>query len=346
MSSALQSTTSKIKSDALDLIRKPQGGLTIGIELPLDNDWAPAREAERIAQGRPFGVPDLTHYPDLVRQVDRSGFAAVWTRDVPVYDPNNFGDAGSVYDPFVNLGFLAGITKNVALGTAAIVLPLRHPMMVAKAAASVDQLSGGRLILGVASGDRPVEYPLLGLDFEQRGEAFRDAVGYLRDAWKADGLPLGDGRIEASLNLLPKPMRAQVPMVIAGQGRQSPDWIAANMEGRFVYPNGLERLTSQARGWAAARTALGLDRGVFISAFHLDLADDPDEQLTPRRFGARVGRNAFIDHLHALEDAGVDHLGLLLRPSRRPLSEVIDELSRDVLPVIGNISPAVRNAAE
>lgn len=120
MSSALQSTTSKIKSDALDLIRKPQGGLTIGIELPLDNDWAPAREAERIAQGRPFGVPDLTHYPDLVRQVDRSSFAAVWTRDVPVYDPNNFGDAGSVYDPFVNLGFLAGITKNVALGTAAI----------------------------------------------------------------------------------------------------------------------------------------------------------------------------------------------------------------------------------
>lgn len=89
-----------------------------------------------------------------------------------------------------------------------------------------------------------------------------------------------------------------------------------------------------------------MDRGVFISAFHLDLADDPDEQLTPRRFGARVGRNAFIDHLHALEDAGVDHLGLLLRPSRRPLSEVIDELSRDVLPVIGNISPAVRNAAE
>ncbi|WP_430256922.1 LLM class flavin-dependent oxidoreductase [Neorhizobium sp. DAR64872/K0K18] len=57
-------------------------------------------------------------------------------------------------------------------------------MMVAKAAASVDQPSGGRVILGVASGDRPVEYPLLGLDFEKRGDAFREAVAYLRDPWK------------------------------------------------------------------------------------------------------------------------------------------------------------------
>ena len=57
-------------------------------------------------------------------------------------------------------------------------------MMVAKAAASVDQPSGGRVILGVASGDRPVEYPLLGLYFEKRGDAFREAVAYLRDAWK------------------------------------------------------------------------------------------------------------------------------------------------------------------
>ncbi|MBD9626330.1 LLM class oxidoreductase [Ensifer sp. ENS06] len=322
------------KAGALDLICRPEGGLTLGIELPLDNDWSAEREAQRVAEGRPFGVPDLTEYPDLVRQVDRSGFAAVWTRDVPVFDPNNFGDAGSVYDPFVNLGFLAGITENVALGTAAIVLPLRHPMMVAKAAASVDKLSGGRLILGVASGDRPVEYPLLGLDFEQRGEAFREAVSYIRDAWKADGLPLGDGRIEPSLDLLPKPVQSQIPMVIAGQGRQTPEWIAANMQGRFVYPGGIERMAMQSRDWFVARKALGLSAGAFISAFHLDLADNPDEQATPRRFGARIGRKRFIDHLHALEDTGVNHLALLLRPSRRPLTEIIDELARDVLPAL------------
>jgi luciferase-type oxidoreductase len=331
---------------SLDLIRRPDG-ITIGIELPLDNDWSPAREAKRVAEGRPFGVPDLTRYPDLVAQVDRSGFAAVWMRDVPVFDPVNFGDAGSVYDPFVNLGFLAGLTKNVALGTAAIVLPLRHPMMVAKAAASVDQLSGGRLILGVASGDRPVEYPLLGLDFERRGERFREAVAYLREAWTSGGLPIGDGARESSLDLLPKPLQRSIPMVIAGQGRQTPEWIATQMDGRFVYPNGTERLAAQARDWRSAREASGLHRGVFASAFHLDLADDPNEPPTPSRFGARIGRNPFLDHLHKLDAVGVDHLALLLRPSRRPLNEVIDELARDVLPCLRRESrPATVAATE
>lgn len=316
---------------ALDLIHRP-GHLTMGIELPLDNDWSPDGEARRISDGRPHGVPDLSRYPELVRQIDASGFAAVWMRDVPVFDPRNFGDAGSVYDPFVNLGFLAGITRSVALGTAGIVVPLRHPMMVAKGAASVDHLSGGRLILGLASGDRPVEYPLLGLDFEARGETFRQGLAYLRDAWKDGGLPLGDGRTVPDLDLLPKPLRGAIPTVIAGNGQQSNDWIAANMDGRFVYPGSLERMTAQARDFRRLRAEAGLDRGVFVSAFHLDLADDPDELPTLRRFGARIGRRPLLDHLNELHGAGVDHLAVLLRPSRRPLPDVIEELAREVLP--------------
>ncbi|MEC5343084.1 LLM class flavin-dependent oxidoreductase [Brenneria populi] len=145
---------------ALDLIRVP-GQLTLGIELPLDNDWSVGAEQRSEERYRPHGMPDLSRQEGLVRQVDASGFAAIWMRDVPVFDPHGFGDAGSVYDPFVNLGFLAGITRHVALGTAAVVLPLRHPLLVAKAAASADVLSKGRLILGVATGERPVEFPLL-----------------------------------------------------------------------------------------------------------------------------------------------------------------------------------------
>ncbi|MBA8882153.1 LLM class oxidoreductase [Phyllobacterium myrsinacearum] len=334
------------QSSSLNLIRRP-GTITFGIELPLDNDWAPEREARRIEQGRPFGVPDLRHYPELVQQVDRSGFAAVWMRDVPIFDPNNFGDAGSVYDPFVNLGFLAGITKNVALGTAAIVLPMRHPMMVAKAAASVDVLSAGRLILGVASGDRPVEYPLLGLDFENRGDAFRDAITYLRAAWQSNGLPVGKDDVEPALDLLPKPVRGSIPMIIAGQGRQTPEWIAGHMDGRFVYPNDIDRFATRAGEWRSARVNNRMNEGAFVSAFHLDLAANPEEPVTPRRFGARLGRNAFIEHLHNLNAVGVDHLALLLRPSRRPLDEVIDELARDVLPLFNKPVPtAVQTAAE
>jgi len=316
---------------ALDRIARP-GEITLGIELPLDNDWSPEGDARRKAEGRPYGVPDLSHYADLVRQIDAGGFAALWMRDVPVFDPKNFGDAGSVYDPFVNLGFLAGVTRNIALGTAGIVLPLRHPMMVAKAATSVDHLSGGRLILGLASGDRPVEYPLLGLDFERRGETFRKSFAYLRDAWKEGGLPLDDGRITPDLDLLPKPIQRPIPTIIAGNGQQSNEWIAEHMDGRFVYPGDLARMATQAADYRHLRAAAGGGRGVFVSAFHLDLADDPNEASTPRRFGARLGRKPLLDHLEGLRTARVDHLAVLLRPSRRPLPEVIDELAREVLP--------------
>ena len=78
--------------------------------------------------------------------------------------------------PFVYLGLLAGKTDRIALGVASIILPLRHPAHVAKAAATADILSGGRVILGVASGDRPQEYPALNIAFGERGERFRSSL--------------------------------------------------------------------------------------------------------------------------------------------------------------------------
>ncbi|MFF9853860.1 LLM class flavin-dependent oxidoreductase [Streptomyces litmocidini] len=95
---------------------------------------------------------------------------------MPPYDSVRFGDAGSVFETFTHLGHLAAVTENAALGTGAVVLPLRGPPLVAKAAATVDVLPGGRMLLGLASGDRPVEYPLFGRDCETRGTAFREDV--------------------------------------------------------------------------------------------------------------------------------------------------------------------------
>jgi luciferase-type oxidoreductase len=313
---------------ALDLIRKPRR-LTLGLELPLDNDWSPAGEARRIADGRPRGVPDLREQTELIRQADGLGFAAVWLRDVPVFDQVNMGDAGSVHDVFTQLGFLAGVTRNMALGTAAVVLPIRHPLFTAKAAASVDALSGGRLILGVASGDRPVEYPLLGLDFEKRGAAFREAVEYLRTVWQPGGIPV-NGRRDDRLDLLPRPAQSTIPLIVAGQAQQDDAWLAENMNGRFVYPGSVEKLAAQAARWHAATSG----RGAFISAFHLDLLEDADAPVEPIRFGARLGRNELIANLRVLRSVGVDHLALNFRQSSRPPREVIDEIAAEVIPAL------------
>lgn len=110
-------------------------------------------------------------------------------RDVPLYDPS-FADAAQVFEVFSYLGYLAGITQNILLGTAAVVLPIREPLLTLKSAATVQRLSGNPLMLGVASGDRPVEYPLFRRDFEGRGPSFREQVAYrLSRALRCSQLP-------------------------------------------------------------------------------------------------------------------------------------------------------------
>ncbi|MEN8651971.1 LLM class flavin-dependent oxidoreductase [Streptomyces sp. 21So2-11] len=116
---------------ALDRLVSSDGRLTVGLELPLDSDWGTSRLLTDRAAGRSFGVPALTEHSRLAQLADRLGFAALWVRDVPLFDVEHFGDAGSVFETFTHLGHLAATTHRAVLGTAAAVLPLREPLLVA-----------------------------------------------------------------------------------------------------------------------------------------------------------------------------------------------------------------------
>ncbi len=120
-------------------------------------------------------VPTMEGHLARVRAAEEAGFASFWLRDVPLLVPSQ-GDGGQLFDPWVYLGALATATSRITLGTASTVLPLRHPVHVAKAAASVDLLSGGRMLLGLAVGDRPGEVPAF-------GPAAADPAGRLPDSW-------------------------------------------------------------------------------------------------------------------------------------------------------------------
>ena len=133
----------------MDALDKLASRTTFGVELPLDNDWSASGRQKAVADGRPFGVPDVRRVPERVLLAESLRFDAAWVRDVPVHDPN-FGDAGSAFDPFPLLGFLAGKTSRIILGTAAIVVPLRDPIHLAKMAASVHELSNYRFVMGIA----------------------------------------------------------------------------------------------------------------------------------------------------------------------------------------------------
>ncbi len=277
-------------------------------------------------------VPHMTGHLARVKRAEALGFRAVWLRDVP-FDVPSFGDAGQLYDPFSYLGYLAGLTSEIALGVASVVLPLRHPAHVAKAAASVDQLSCGRLILGVASGDRPAEYPAMAADFDSRGDAFRAAFDYIRAMGnRAPRLDNRFGRIEAGMDMLPKPQGTRLPLLVTGFSRQSPDWIAQNGDGWMIYPRPGQAQDRVLQDWRDRLMALGEPAKPVLQPLYVDLSDNPDDGPQPIHLGVRTGARWLTAYLEQLEGIGVNHVALNLRFNRAPIDETLDRIARDVLP--------------
>jgi alkanesulfonate monooxygenase SsuD/methylene tetrahydromethanopterin reductase-like flavin-dependent oxidoreductase (luciferase family) len=90
------------------------------------------------------------------------------------------------YEPFTALAWLAGVATRVQLGTTVLIVPYRHPLLVARMAANLNQLSGGRLVLGVGVGWARQEFEALGVPFQQRGELTDDHLRTIRAAWDDD----------------------------------------------------------------------------------------------------------------------------------------------------------------
>jgi luciferase-type oxidoreductase len=298
--------------------------LSLGVVVPL----------ETYATGP---VPSMTRHVERVQLAEELGFSAIWLRDVPFNVPS-FGDAGQIFDPFVYLGLLAAQTERIALGVASIVLPLRHPAHVAKAAASVDVLSGGRLIPGVASGDRPEEYPALNLSFPDRGERFRESFDYIRRMWEdapafenAYGSPnfgtSGDG-----MDMLPKPMSGKLPLLITGGSQQDPDWIARNGEGWITYPRGVDAQAKIINHWRARVEAVGGPAKPAVQSLYVDLVDDPEAKPQPIHLGFRLGVNHLRSYLKLLEEIGINHVALNLRFNQADIETTLKRLAEQLLP--------------
>jgi luciferase-type oxidoreductase len=264
----------------------------------------------------------------LAKRAEELNFASLFVRDVPLRDPN-FGDVGQMYDPFTYLGFVAANTEKIALGTGSIILTLRHPLHVAKAAASVDRLSGERLILGVATGDRPIEFPAFSVNPEDRSELFREAVDVMRKAWKEHFPTIDSARVHLTGgDLLPKPKLSSLPLMVTGHSGQSPEWIAEHSDGWIYYPRGLKFQKTLIDNWRS----LTEEFKPFTQSLYIDLAEDPNHLPIPIHLGFRTGRNFVIEFLEALQNAGVNHVIINLKYGQRPVEEVIEELGEYVVP--------------
>src|SRR6266704_6764644 len=108
-------------------------------------------------------------------RADEGPFSSLGVLDRLVYDS---------YDPLITLAAVAGVTRRVKLATTIIIGPLRNNALLAKTAASLDALSGGRLVLGLAVGARKEDYDFAGGDYRDRGKRLSEQLSSLRSVWE------------------------------------------------------------------------------------------------------------------------------------------------------------------
>ncbi|WP_226553819.1 TIGR03571 family LLM class oxidoreductase [Celeribacter naphthalenivorans] len=300
------------------------GRLSVGLITPLE-----------AYPDSPF--PTLKDHQQIAKQAEDAGFASIWVRDVPFYDPN-FGDAAQMLDPFVYAGYLAAVTERITIGTTGIVLPLREPVSVAKQALSVDRLTEGRFILGLSTGDRPVEYPAFNIDFEDRGERYREAAEVIRTLSetrfpKAETLRFGT--FSGNLDMHPKPVHGRLPIMAVGRSRQPIEWLAKNVDA-WIWAvdddSAICDILTALRDAAGEGTPPAYGYSTFF-----DLDPNPDAPYQRFYNVVRIGRKALTERLLHHRDLGVRHVALNLKPSQRAAQSVIDEMGTHVLPALETV---------
>ena len=294
------------------------GQLTLGLVVPIESYSLGA-------------VPTMADHIERIQLAEKLGFSAVWLRDVPFNVPS-FGDAGQTYDPFVYLGLLAGQTEQIALGVASVILPLRHPAHVAKAAASADVLSGGRLILGVASGDRPEEYPALNLSYGDRGKRFRESYDYIRQM--GDNTPTFEnayGGTNGGMDMLPKPNSRKLPLLITGGSQQDSKWIAQNGDGWMLFPRNATIQSQIIQDWRSQIEEAGRPMQPVMEPLYIDIVEDPDTPPLPIHLGLRLGINHLRKYLKSRKKIGVNHVALNLRFNKADIETTLKRLADNIL---------------
>lgn len=193
----------------------------------------------------PFITPDgLTL---LAQTAEAVGVESLWTVEhvvVPMgyastYPYSKNGkmpgtEEAPIPDPLVWLTYAAAVTKKINLATGIIILPQRHPFYLAKEAATLDVLSGGRLILGIGVGWLEEEFKALKVPFHRRGAITDESIGALRDLWsKGASEHKGERYAWPSVESNPKPLKGKVPIVVGGHSKASARRAARYGDGFF-----------------------------------------------------------------------------------------------------------------
>ncbi|MEU7485630.1 LLM class F420-dependent oxidoreductase [Streptomyces sp. NPDC042319] len=233
------------------------------MQLPVQSQSTLYTEAWEAAAG----PADLV---EIARAADRHGFAYIACCE-HVAIPRRLAGAMSTvwYDPVATLAHLAAVTEHVRLLSHVAVVGLRHPLLTAKQYATLDRLSGGRLILGVGAGHVREEFEALGVDFEGRGAVLDETVDALKTALGPEEFPefAGERFAFEGLGQAPRPVQTpRPPLWVGGSSPAAVRRAAERGDGWLPQGDRRDRLPGQIAKLAALRERAGVSDPVVIGA--------------------------------------------------------------------------------
>lgn len=276
----------------------------------------------------------------MAQRAEELGFASFWVPEhpiIPVQTTSPFPGAedgvipdayGRIADPFVALARASAVTETIKLGTGICLVPERNPLVLAKAVATLDRLSGGRFIFGIGAGWNKEESEIMGGDFPRRWSQTRDAILAMKELWTKDESEYHGTHFDfPAVRSFPKPLQQPHPPIFLGGSAK----------------NVFQRVAEWGDGWMPA---IAPNYG-FGNGLHTEVERLQQDRAKIHELAAQAGRDpqsieilAFglpggfrqRQEIETLVNAGVDHTTIWLTRTEEPdaLNE-LEELAQTVL---------------
>ena len=286
-----------------------------------------------------WGVADPQEVLALGPEAEQMGYDSLWVMDHLFntgYIRERLEDR-PYYHPMAMLSYMSATTSRVTLGTSVLVLPYHNPVELAKYAATLDQMSGGRVTLGVGVGAMTEEFEALGIPMSQRGSLTNECINLMRELWASTKPEYHSRNWDFSdLYFSPKPAQASIPLWVGGS---SPGALRRTARlGDGWHPTGLSpedfaigRAEIQSLARAAGRNP---DDIAMSTRVEVEVHGGPSSQRAASR--ARLpgdDMGALRAGLEAFKEAGVDHFILALNSGDIPaLRSLMAKIADEVIP--------------
>ncbi len=282
------------------------------------------------------GIEDVREILRLATRAEELGFDSVWSSEHVFnvsYVQERIGNR-PYYEPLTILTYVAATTKTIGLGTSVLVLPYHNPIRLAKTAATLDVVSGGRLTLGVGVGVIEQELIAMGSPFEERGVITDETIAIMKELWTKED-PSYEGRFHSfsGMKFTPKPVqKPHIPIIIGGTSRAAVRRAARVGDGWHPTALDPEILSQRMRYLGERAQAEGRDAAELAVSVSAPMGEADREG----RYSLGADPAEILEKAQTYESLGVDRL--VISSNTRDGSELmpaLEMLAERVLPAFG-----------